>query len=145
MWPTRALKLIASPLCDIIRGVKNQTTIVFNATQPSSVPASLDFLSVSDYWEARTENGDAPPSVERMMRYLKPHRETLRHVAAAYGKPLVFGEFGCGVRRFQARSPSGCTLANPPDEDEQAAYCEAFLRAFMDEPWCRFDMQTVKS
>ena len=98
---------------------------------------SLDFLSVSDYWEARAEDDAAPPSVERMMRYLEPHRETLRRVAEAYGKPLVFGEFGCGVRRFQARSPSGCTLANPPDEDEQAAYYEAFLRTFMDEPWCR--------
>ena len=71
------------------------------------------------------------------MRFLEPHRETLRRVAAIYGKPLLFGECGCAVRRFQARSPSGCTLANPPDEDEQAVYYEAFFRTFKDEPWCR--------
>lgn len=98
---------------------------------------SLDLLSVSDYWEARAEEDNAPPSVERMMRSLEPHRETLRRVAAIYGKPLVFGECGCGCRRFQAKSPSGCSLGNPPDEEEQAAYYEAFLRTFKDEPWCR--------
>ena len=98
---------------------------------------ALDVLSVSDYWQGRAEDDSDPPSVGRMMRFLEPHRETLRRVAAIYGKPLLFGECGCAVRRFQARSPSGCTLANPPDEDEQAVYYEAFFRTFKDEPWCR--------
>lgn len=96
----------------------------------------LDVLSVSDYTGARPRGNTNELSVAEMMTTLKPHRDLLRRIAAIYGKPLMFGECGCGPRRFQAMSPSGCDMSQPEDPREQATYYEAFLRTFKDEPWC---------
>ena len=96
----------------------------------------LDILSVSDYTGARPQDCREELSVPEMMRNLEVHRDLLRRIAKAYGKPMMFGECGCGPRRFQASSPSGCDLRQPIDSQEQATYYEAFVRTFKDEPWC---------
>jgi|GEM_PF-611523 len=97
----------------------------------------LDLLSVSDYSAARPRGCTNALSVAEMMKNLEPHRDLLRRVAKVYGKPLVFGECGCGPRRYQAASPSGCNMKEPADPHEQAAYYEAFIKTFKDESWCR--------
>ena len=97
----------------------------------------LDVLSVSDYTAASPRGCTNELSVAEMMKNLEPHRDLLRRIARVYGKPLVFGECGCGPRRFQAASPSGCDRSQPADPQEQANYYEAFIRTFKDEPWCR--------
>jgi len=97
----------------------------------------LDILSVSDYTPARPRGNKDKPNVEEMMKNLKSHRDLLRSIAKIYGKPMMFGECGCGPRRYQAAAPSGCDRRQPQDASEQAAYYEAFIRTFKDEPWCR--------
>jgi len=97
----------------------------------------LDVLSVSDYTAARPRGNTDKLTVEEMMKNLEPHRDLLRRVAKIYGKPMMFGECGCGPRRFQAANPSGCDKSQPEDAYEQATYYEAFIRTFKDEPWCR--------
>ena len=96
----------------------------------------LDVLSVSDYTAARPWGCTNELSVADMMRNLESHRELLRRIAKVYGRPMVFGECGCGPRRFQASNPSGCNMSQPADPQEQATYYEAFIRMFKDEPWC---------
>ena len=96
----------------------------------------LDVLSVSDYTAARPRGDTEELSVTAMMKNLEPHRDLLRRIAKLYGKPMMFGECGCGPRRFQASSPSGCNMGQPADPQEQATYYEAFIRTFKDESWC---------
>lgn len=97
----------------------------------------LDILSVSDYTGARPRGDTRALTVADMMKNLESHRDLLRRIARIYGKPMMFGECGCGPRRFQASSPSGCNMSQPADPQEQATYYEAFIRTFKDEPWCR--------
>lgn len=96
----------------------------------------LDVLSISAYVPARPQGCTNDLSVTDMMANLAPLRDTLRRVAKIYGKPLMFGECGCGPRRYQASAPAGCDAREPIDGREQATYYEAFIRTFKDEPWC---------
>lgn len=96
----------------------------------------LDVLSVSAYVPARPQGCTNDLSVADMMANLAPLRDKLRRVAKIYGKPMMFGECGCGPRRYQASAPAGCDAREPVDGHEQATYYEAFIRTFKDEPWC---------
>lgn len=74
----------------------------------------LDFLSLSCYHSA---NALGLTKAERREDFL-PQRERFRSVAALYGKPILFGEFGCNL---------------PPAE--QADYLSVFIELFADELW----------
>ena len=98
----------------------------------------LDFLSISYYCPARKRDEVGQDlSVDDMKERLSSALANMRKIAAAYGKPLLFGECGCTSSRGGAVSPSGYASKDAPaDEDEQARYMEALFRTFKDEPWC---------
>jgi hypothetical protein len=74
----------------------------------------LDFLSLSCYHSAKLTG---ITKEERKADFL-PQLERFRKIAEMYGKPILFGEFGCKL------SP-----------EEQADYLAAFLELFSPEPW----------
>ncbi|MBQ6823138.1 MAG: hypothetical protein IJP27_00650 [Clostridia bacterium] len=74
----------------------------------------LDFLSLSCYHSAKVTG---ITKEERKADFL-PQLERFRRIAAAYGKPILFGEFGSNL-----------------GPQEQADYLAAFVELFAPEPW----------
>ncbi len=96
----------------------------------------LDFLSISYYCAARgNDELDNDLSVDDMKARLGPALGRMRAIAAAYGRPLLFGECGCTSCRAGASSPSAYT-SKEVDEEEQARYMDALFGVFAKEPWC---------
>lgn len=96
----------------------------------------LDFLQLSDYPRATPGYEDKTFDVETMVKCLEKRRDYWRKIAAEYGKPMMFGEFGCTSSRYGARSPAVSSRAGY-DGEEQANFMEAFFRVFWNEKWCR--------
>lgn len=94
----------------------------------------LDLLSISYYVPAAEREG---ASVEEMRATLAPHAHSLALSAAELGLPIMFGEVGCRSRAGAAATPSDYRLPGRFDGREQAAYLEAILTTFWDEPWWR--------
>lgn len=94
----------------------------------------LDFLQTSFYHPAEETPG---ATVEEMMAKLAPVRELYRRIAAAYGKPVMFGECGCTSSTGGACHPSGWNGDGRYAPMEQANYLEAVWRLFRDEPYFR--------
>lgn len=92
----------------------------------------LDALGVSFYPAAAERPG---ATAGEMAERLAPQRDQLRAWAAAYGKPIYFGEVGCTASHGGAMNPSGWDAAARYDGGEQAAFLEAVLGLFWDEPW----------
>ena len=74
----------------------------------------LDFLSLSCYHSSKLTG---ITKEERKAEFM-PQLERFRKIAEMYGKPILFGEFGCKL------SP-----------EEQADYLAAFVELFSPEPW----------
>ena len=66
----------------------------------------LDVLSISAYVPARPQGCTNDLSVADMMANLAPLRDKLRRVAKIYGKPMMFGECGCGECAWPFVCPS---------------------------------------
>jgi len=92
----------------------------------------LDMLQLSCYEQGAAHGG---AGVDEIAANLLPVRERFRRLAAAYGKPLSFGECGCTSSSGGAMHPSGWDADGTYDPSEQANYLEAVLRTFWDEPW----------
>jgi hypothetical protein len=92
----------------------------------------LDMLQLSCY-----EPGSSHPAatVDEMLANLQPVLTRFRRMAAAYGKPIAFGECGCTSSTGGGMHPSGWDGDGRYAPDEQANYLEAVLRTFWDEPW----------
>ncbi len=98
----------------------------------------LDFLSISYYCPARRkEERGRPLTAAQMRSRLAPALARMREIAAASGRPVLFGECGCTSSRDGAMCPSGYASRDAPaDETEQARYMEALFGTFAREPWC---------
>lgn len=97
----------------------------------------IDFLSLSYYCRAREEEDRGKDlSVGDMMERLSGAHAKVEEIAKAFGKPIVFGECGCGSIRDGAASPSWFSPFAEADEEEQARYMDALFRVFAREDWC---------
>ena len=98
---------------------------------------SLDFLSLSYYCRAREEaDRGRDLSVGDMMKRLSGAHAKVEAIAKALGKPVVFGECGCGSIRDGAATPSWFSPFAEADEEEQARYMDALFGVFAREDWC---------
>ncbi|MBN1512910.1 MAG: hypothetical protein JXB13_12925 [Phycisphaerae bacterium] len=93
----------------------------------------LDMLQLSCYAKGADRPG---ASADAMAANLEPERDRFRRLAAAYGKPMGFGECGCTSSSGGAMTPSGWTPGGGFDPHEQANYYDAVLKTFWNEPWC---------
>lgn len=92
----------------------------------------LDVLGTSFYFASEAAPG---ASVTDRIEFLKPRLEQYREMAAAYGKPIMFGECGCTSCSGAGMRPASWHGGDTFDPDEQANHLEAVLRTFWDEPW----------
>ncbi len=92
----------------------------------------LDVLGTSFYHASAKEHG---ASLESRVAFLQPKVELYRQMAAALGKPIMFGEMGCTSSHAGGTKPSGWSGDGGYQPAEQADHLEAVLRCFWDEPW----------
>lgn len=95
----------------------------------------LDMLSISSYCSA----ADKPHStVAEMKEKLAPLAKRVDNIAAMYGKPILFGEWGCTSSTGGAIIPWSWRREGAVyDGEEQANYLKASWETFKDKPWWR--------
>lgn len=92
----------------------------------------LDVLGTSFYHASAKEHG---ATVEDRVAFLQPKVELYREMAAALGKPIMFGELGCTSSHAGGTRPSAWSGDGGYEPAEQRDHLEAVLRCFWDEPW----------
>lgn len=96
---------------------------------------ALDLIGTSAYYPVGPRPG---ASWEEMAAHWDPVRSRLRALAERTAKPIAFLEIGCRSALGCAAMPWDFTHRDlPPSEAEQAAFYQAALASFWEEPWFR--------